>query len=108
MNYGALNRYDDVHRTTNFNNFRSNNRVVTQPPVGTYNRVVTQPPVQPYRAPVQPYRAPVANKIIIRNIDTTNPRINDFRGHAAAAARCRSTCLWRRRSTPFEAFLTRV
>lgn len=81
LNYGALNRYDDIHRTTNFNNFRSSNRVVSQPPVGRDNRVVTQPPVQPYRAPVQPYRAPVPNKIITRNIDTTNPRINDFRGH---------------------------
>jgi hypothetical protein len=63
VNYGALNRYDDVHRTTNFNNFRSSNRVVTQPPV-------------------QPYHAPVPNKIITRNIDTTNPRINDYRGHS--------------------------
>ena len=69
VNYGALNRYDDVHRTTNFNNFRSN------------NRVVTQPPVQPYRAPVQPLRVSVPNKIITRNIDTTDRRINDFRGH---------------------------
>ncbi len=74
LNYGALNRYDDIHRTTNFNNFRGNNRVVSQPPVDRNNRVVTQPPVQPYRAP-----AP--NKIITRNIDTTNRNINDFRGH---------------------------
>lgn len=81
LNYGALNRYDAIHRTTNFNNFRGSNRVVSQPPIGRDNRVVTQPPVQPYRAPVQPYRAPVPNKIITRNIDTTNPRINDFRGH---------------------------
>lgn len=81
LNYGALNRYDDIHRTTNFNNFRGNNQVVSQPPVARNNRVVAQPPVQPYRAPVQPYRAPVPNKIITRNIDTANPRINDFRGH---------------------------
>ncbi len=74
LNYGALNRYDDIHRTTNFNNFRGNNRVVSQPPVGRDNRVVTQPPVQPYRAQVP-------NKIITRNIDTTNRNINDFRGH---------------------------
>ncbi len=69
VNYGALNRYDDIHRTTNFNNFRAN------------TRVVTQPPVQPYRAPVQPWRVSVPNKIITRNIDTTDRRINDFRGH---------------------------
>jgi Protein of unknown function (DUF3300) len=86
LNYGALNRYDDVHRTTNFNNFRSDQRVVSQPPGGRNDRVVSQPPVirndrvvtQP---PVQSYRAPVSNKIITRNIDTTNPRINEFRGH---------------------------
>ncbi len=86
LNYGALNRYDDIHRTTNFNNFRSSNRVVSQPPVGRDNRVVTQPPVQPYRAPVQPYRAPVPNKIITRNIDTTNPRYQRFPRSCAAAA----------------------
>ncbi|OYW04919.1 MAG: hypothetical protein B7Z61_08025 [Acidobacteria bacterium 37-71-11] len=108
LNYGALNRYDDIHRTTNFNNFRSNNRVVTQPPVQPYRapvqpyrapvqpyrapvqpyRAPVQPyraSVQPYRAPVQPYRAPVPNKIITRNIDITNPRINDFRGHVPQA-----------------------
>ncbi len=62
VNYGALNRYDDVHRTTNFNNFRPTSQVVTKPPL-------------------QPFRAPVRNKIITRNIDTTNPRINDYRGH---------------------------
>ena len=62
VNYGALNRYDDVHRTTNFNNFRPTSQVVAKPPL-------------------QPFRAPVPNKIITRNIDTTNPRINDYRGH---------------------------
>ena len=82
LNYGALNRYDDVHRTTNFNNFRGNDRVVSQPPAGRNDRVVIQPPVQPYRTQGQPYRATVPNKIITRNIDTTNRNINDFRGHA--------------------------
>jgi hypothetical protein len=62
VNYGALNRYDDIHRTTNFNNFRSRERVVARPPV-------------------QPFRAPVPNKIINRNIDVTNPKINVYRGH---------------------------
>ena len=33
------------------------------------------------KPPLQPFRAPVPNKIITRNIDTTNPRINDYRGH---------------------------
>jgi hypothetical protein len=62
VNYGALNRYDDVHRTTNFNNFRTNNRVVNQPPP-------------------QPVHMTVPNKIITRNFDTTDRRINDYRGH---------------------------
>jgi len=62
LNYGALNRYDDIHRTTNFNNFRGNNRVVNRPP----------PP---------PVHLTVPNKIITRNFDTTDRRINDYRGH---------------------------
>jgi hypothetical protein len=74
LNYGALNRYDDIHRTTNFNNFRGNNRVINPPNFGVNNRVVNQPPPPPIRVPVP-------NKIITRNFDTTNPRINDYRGH---------------------------
>jgi hypothetical protein len=62
LNYGALNRYDDIHRTTNFNNFRGNNRVVNRPP----------PPAVHLTVP---------NKIITRNFDTTDRRINDYRGH---------------------------
>jgi hypothetical protein len=62
VNYGALNRYDDIHRTTTFNNFRGNNRVVNQP--------------VPQSAHVT-----VPNKIITRNLNTANPRINDYRGH---------------------------
>jgi hypothetical protein len=62
LNYGALNRYDDIHRTTNFNNFRSNTRVVNQPPL-------------------QPVHVTVPNKIITRNVNTADPRINDYRGH---------------------------
>lgn len=62
VNYGALNRYDDIHRTANFNNFRGNNRVMNQPPP-------------------QPVHVTVPNKIITRNINTGDPRINEFRGH---------------------------
>jgi hypothetical protein len=73
LNYDALNRYDDVHRTTNFNNFRGNARVVNQPPPQPV-RTVKQPPPRPVRMPVP-------NKIITRNINTTDPRLNIFRGH---------------------------
>jgi hypothetical protein len=62
VNYGALNRYNDIHRTTNFNNFHGNTRVVSQPPP-------------------QPFHVPVPNKIITRNVNTADPRLNTFRGH---------------------------
>ncbi len=74
LNYGALNRYDDIHRTTNFNNFRGDRRRVTPPNFGGNNRVVSPPPAQPVH--VMP-----PNKIINRNFDTTDRRINDYRGH---------------------------
>jgi hypothetical protein len=73
LNYGALNRYDDIHRTTNFNNFRGNNRAVSQPPPLPI-RVGNQPPPQPVHVTVP-------NKIITRNVNTADPRINDYRGH---------------------------
>jgi len=76
LNYGALNRYDDVHRTTTFNNFRVNTRVVSPPPAV---RVINKP------SPL-PVHVPVTNKIITRNFATTNPRINDYRGHVQLPA----------------------
>ncbi|MBZ5590486.1 MAG: DUF3300 domain-containing protein [Acidobacteriia bacterium] len=79
LNYSALNRYDDVHRATNFNNFRGNTRVVNPPNFGVTNRVINQPPTPPIHGPVP-------NKIITRNFDTTNPRINDYRGHVTQPA----------------------
>jgi hypothetical protein len=62
VNYGALNRYDDIHRNTNFDNFHRTNRIVT-------------PPLPP------PIHVMSPNKMIFRNIDTTDRRIYDFRGH---------------------------
>jgi Protein of unknown function (DUF3300) len=64
VNYGALNRYDDVHRKTNFDKFRTRDRVVPNTP----------PPAR---------REPVNNKIIDRNINTRDPRLDQFRGHSA-------------------------
>jgi Protein of unknown function (DUF3300) len=61
VNYGALNRYDDVHRKANFNNFRAKERVAPTTPPATR-------------------REPFNNKIIDRNINTRDPRINEYRG----------------------------
>ena len=74
VNYQSLNRYDGVHRTTNFNNFRVNNRVVNQPPPQPM-RVVNQRPLP------QPVHVTVPNKIINRNVNIADPKLNVFRGH---------------------------
>ncbi len=58
VNYGALNRYDAVHRNVNFNNVRASNTVIN-------NRTNMN----------------VNNKIIQRNINTNDQRINAYRGH---------------------------
>ncbi len=67
VNYRALDRYDDVHHDANFDRFRGNRRVVAQPP--------PPPPSPPM------FRGTVQNKVIRRNIDTSDPRLNEFRGH---------------------------
>lgn len=63
VNYGALNRYDDVHRKATFDNVRAGNRV------------------EPTRPPATKHE-PINNKIIDRNINTRDPRINEYRGHS--------------------------
>jgi len=57
VNHRELDRYDDAHRGTNFDNF--------------HGRRQNTPP---------PYREPVRNKIIVRNFDTNDPRLDEFRG----------------------------
>ncbi|HVN76096.1 MAG TPA: DUF3300 domain-containing protein [Thermoanaerobaculaceae bacterium] len=64
VNYRALDRYDDVHRTVNFNNLRS-------PVQGTYN------PPPPARVEA------VHNKVIVRNVNTADPRLYEYRGHVS-------------------------
>ncbi len=66
VNYGALNRYDDVHRKANFDKFRTRERVAPIVPN-------TPPPAR---------REPVNNKIIDRNINTRDPRLDQYRGHS--------------------------
>jgi Protein of unknown function (DUF3300) len=63
VNYGALNRYDDVHRKANFDNFRTRDRVAPNTPPATRHE-------------------PFTNKIIDRNINTRDPRIKEYRGHS--------------------------
>ena len=62
VNYRALGRYDDVHRGTNFDRFKGNGR-------GAYN------------PPPPPSRETIRNKIIVRNFNTNDQRLNEYRGH---------------------------
>ncbi len=71
VNYRALNRYDEVHRKANFDSFRGPARVVYNAP--------PPPPVPP------PVSQPIRNKIIMRNVNTNDPRLEQFRGHVAKA-----------------------
>lgn len=61
VNYNSINRYNSVHRDANFNNLARNNA-----------RTASSAP-------------PTNNKIINRNINTNNPRLNDFRGRPGVA-----------------------
>jgi hypothetical protein len=67
VNYRALNRYDDVHRNANFDTFRATGRI-------------------PPNTPPETRQVPVTNKIIDRNINTRDPRINEYRGHSAGTS----------------------
>ncbi len=60
VNYGNLNRFEGVHRDVGYDN------------LGRGNAGRNNPSGNP---------APVGNKIIERNVNTNDPRINDFRGH---------------------------
>ncbi len=66
LNYAALNRYDDVHRQT------------------TFARARTVSQEQP-RPQAEQFGATVQNKIINRNIDTSDPRLEEYRGHVPKA-----------------------
>src|SRR5258708_7260091 len=106
VNYGGLNRYDDVHPRTTFDNFRGRERV-GRPVTTPATRVTPVTPVTPVRPviPVTPvpspsfirppsttvpvtrtpeFRRDVPNKIIERNIDTRDPRIDEYRGRMPA------------------------
>jgi Protein of unknown function (DUF3300) len=66
VNYQALGRYDDVHRAASFDNLSRGAR-------GSGG------------SPPSPSRGTVQNKILVRNINTSDPRLNEYRGHVPQA-----------------------
>jgi hypothetical protein len=64
VNYRALSRYNDVHRGATFDRFRSAAR-------GGGG------------LPPSPDHAAVQNKILTRNFNTNDPRLNEYRGHVS-------------------------
>ncbi len=70
VNVNNIDRYRAVHRDVNYNNIRDNNVRLNQ-----RNNV---------RVDQRPARPPVNNRIINRNIDTSNPRLDQYRGREAA------------------------
>ena len=63
VNYRALSRFDDVHRGATFDNFRTARGGGSPPPSRD--------------------RAAVQNKILDRNFNTKDPKLNEYRGHAS-------------------------
>ncbi len=70
VNVNNINRYNYVHRNVSYNNIQANNERV--------NRMNHVRPVD------RPARPPVDNRTLNRNIDTTNPRLDQYRGHEGA------------------------
>jgi hypothetical protein len=70
VNVNNIDRYNSVHRGVDYRNVQENNARLNR-----MNNV---------RPPQQPGRPPVNNKILNRNIDTTNPRIDQYRGREGA------------------------
>ncbi|MBZ5702581.1 MAG: DUF3300 domain-containing protein [Acidobacteriia bacterium] len=70
VNVNNIDRYRSVHRDVNYNNIRDNNVRINR-----RNNV---------RVDERPARPPVNNRIINRNIDTTNPRLEQYRGREGA------------------------
>ncbi len=71
VNVNNIDRYNSIHRGVQYKNIQDHNARLDRA-----NRV---------RQPEGPGRPPVNNKIINRNIDTTNPRLDQYRGREGAA-----------------------
>ena len=65
VNYRELDRYDDVHRGAGFDRLRGKPAFVNPPPPLAHEKV--------------------RNKVIVRNVDTADPRLDAFRGHLPKA-----------------------
>lgn len=76
VNLNNVNRYNYVHREINYNNIQVNNERI--------NRMNHVRPVD------RPARPPVDNRTLNRNIDTTNPRLDQYRGREDASRTGRS------------------
>lgn len=72
VNVNNINRFNYVHKNVNYNNVQANNNRADRIHGFNYGR--------PGNAPGGNNRPGVNNKIIDRNIDRNNPRINQFRG----------------------------
>ncbi len=66
VNINNIRRYDSIHRNTDYRNVQANN-----------DRVNRMNHVRPANRPPQP---PVDNRNLNRSMDTTNPRIDQYRG----------------------------
>ncbi|HEV2182044.1 MAG TPA: DUF3300 domain-containing protein [Candidatus Acidoferrales bacterium] len=83
VNINNVNNYTSVHRDVNFDNTARNRNVPYQNNRGNQNRQTYQNNQNNRPNATGPgYQAPpVDNRVINRNIDTSNPRLNQFRGH---------------------------
>src|SRR6185437_13139819 len=83
VNVNNVNNYTSVHRDVNFDNTARNRNVPSQNNRGNQNRQTFQNNQnnRPNTSPGNQAQAPpVDNRVINRNIDTSNPRLNQFRG----------------------------
>lgn len=86
VNVNNVNNYTSVHRDVNFNNTARNRNVPSQNNRGNQNngndRNQNRQTFQNNRPNTSPgnQAPPVDNRVINRNIDTSNPRLNQFRG----------------------------
>ena len=92
VNYNNLNRYNGVHRNVTYNNVAAPARVNGNNPANrgnVGNQVRQDNPVnQPNRGnvgtPLSQGNPAVGNKIIQRNVNTNDPRIDAYRGRQSA------------------------
>lgn len=99
VNANNLNRYNSVHRDVNYNNVQVNNDRANR-----MNNNIRRPNIRvgngssgrPNPSPGGNTRPGVSNKIIDRNIDRSNPRIDQYRGRDINARNDRSPAVQQR------------